>query len=97
MYFIKCGLSWNNKDKTMVHEIFFFQTQYETTNGCNTFWPKFIFNIVGNNYLYIIYNHYLVLCDGKKNNFIFRDGKYPFPALSHRSHGGTDMKLTSHR
>jgi len=31
-----------------------------------------------------------------RNDLNPRDGKYPFPALSHRSHGGTDMKLTSH-
>jgi len=31
-----------------------------------------------------------------RNDLNPRDGKYPFPALSHRSHGGTDMKLTSY-
>jgi hypothetical protein len=27
--------------------------------------------------------------------FLPRNGSYPFPALGHRSHGGTDMKVTS--
>jgi len=30
-----------------------------------------------------------------RNDLNPRNGTYPFPALSHRSHGGTDMKLTS--
>ena len=29
------------------------------------------------------------------NILLFRNGSYPFAALSHRSHGGTDMKMTS--
>ena len=28
------------------------------------------------------------------NSFLCRNGSYPFPALGHRSHGGTDMKVT---
>jgi hypothetical protein len=31
-----------------------------------------------------------------RNDLNPRNGTYPFPALSHRSHGGTDMKLTSY-